>query len=109
MLTYVATYRLRAADDSAAATGADPPTVTVRIADFSLHHAAARAEWRRPNVATAEGWHPGRTELVSVRLASEEREGAARSRARTTALQLVGCPEEAGRLVAAAAHVASRR
>lgn len=107
MLTYVATYRLRPAEGlDTGSPRSRPPMVSVRIADFCLHHAAARAEWRRPSVAASEGWHPGRTELVSVELAGEDQAGEALARARITALELAGCAEEAERLVAAAAIVA---
>lgn len=104
MFTYRATYRLSAAADSDNGQRVWNGSTTLLIQDMTLHHAAARAEWQRPVVATREGWAPGRTELVSVMLAGVDMESGA-GRAMATALQLVGCRHEARRLVTAAAVV----
>jgi hypothetical protein len=108
MLTYLATYRLRAADATGSYEISGPaPTVSVTIQDFGLQHAAARAWWRLPTVAASQGWHPDVTELVSVELvADEEPTTAPRGRAWRVAKDLCGCDNEARRLVAAAAVVA---
>lgn len=116
MLTYLATYRLRPAGATPDATDPDGLSVTVRIRDCSLPHAAARAGWRRPLVAAAQGWHPTATELVAVELVTGDGEGAsaplmdpdcpesARKLERVwgIARSLTPCEQEAGRLVAAA-------
>ena len=108
MLTYRATYALRPVGTPVQANGADTgPAVTKEISDWSLRHAAARAEWRIPRVAASRGWHPGATELIAVELVGESlTEHRPEDRAISLARELADCDEEAYRLVAAAAVVA---
>lgn len=119
MLTYLATYRLRPAlAEPTAALASAAPSVTVRILDASLAHAAARAGWRLPLVAAAQGWHPGATELVAVELVAEDAPAAVAAplvdpdpgkleRTWGIAREVTPCEVEAGRLVAAALVVAA--
>jgi hypothetical protein len=101
MLTYVATYRLRPCGLAKGEDGHATRLVSTRIADFCLHHAAARAERRRRTVAKAQGWPEARTELISVELVGEGLEGEARAQARIMTLGLAGGEDVAWRLVAA--------
>jgi hypothetical protein len=108
MLTYLATFRLRcvaSGDEWKAARKC--PSVAVRIRDFGLRHAAARAEWQLPVIAAREGWHPGRVELVGVELVADEQPRSSPApNAAALARDLAGCDVGALRLVSAAAVVA---
>jgi hypothetical protein len=108
MLTYLATFRLRCvASGDEWKSARRCPTVAVRIRDFCLRHAAARAEWRLPVIASEQGWHPGRVELVAVELMVEQQTRVSPVRNVTAlARDLSGCDIEARRLEAAAAVVA---
>jgi hypothetical protein len=122
MLTYLATFRLRCAGSAEMpVAGERCPAIKVQITDFAIHHAAARASWRLPSIAALVGWHPGRTELVSVELAADSEppdrsfttaalQTIAYSKAAESAQRLAygmtGCQVGAQRLIDAAGIVA---
>lgn len=107
MLTYLATFRLRCVASGDEWTAAQScPSVSLRIKDFCLRHAAARAEWRLPVIAARQGWHPGRTELVAVELEEEQKRVALGPNVTPLARRLAGCDVGARRMEAAAAVVA---